>query len=251
MGDIVSLLPFAERLAAKKARDKAAGAASSASVEGAAPMPAGAASLPPGAAVSDAGELDASVAEAQAMLAQAAASKAMRHDPYRHILTGLSDTIGVLPTMVRRWDAAVKDVIAARHPLTQEERADLARALVEATQEGAYEGTRKEAARMIRRLDRNLAVRMGLYVGGAFVAGCVLTVGALAYFSGGPFRPDVEAGGAWRELAQLNPDPRPLLANAEVRTDRATGRRYHAGVSLWMDPSPPPPGAPAKPKGGQ
>ena len=147
---------------------------------------------------------------------------------------------------------AVKDVIAARHPLTQEERADLARALVEATKDGAYEGTRKEAARMIRRLDRNLAVRMGLYVGGAFVAGCVLTVGALAYLNAGPFRPDVEAGAAWRALVQLNPDPRPALANAEVRTDRATGRRYHAGVSLWIDPSPPPPpDAPAKPKGGQ
>ena len=248
MGNIVSLLTFAERLAANKARDKAAGATPSAPAEGVAPMPADPASAPasPGAVVPDVGELDASVAEAQAKLAHAAASKAMRHDPYQHVLTGLSDTIGVLPTMARRWDAAVKDVIAARHPLTPEERADLARALVEATKDGAYEGTRKEAARMIRRLDRNLAVRMGLYVGGAFVAGCVLTVGALAYFSGGPFRPDVEAGAAWRELVQLNPDPRPALANAEVRTDRATGRRYHAGVSLWIDPSPPPPGEPAK-----
>jgi len=99
---------------------------------------------------------------------------------------------------------------------------------------------------MIRRLDHTVAVRMGLYVGAAFVAGCVLTVGALAYFTGGPFRPDVEAGAAWRELVQNNPDPRPLLAAGEVRTDR-TGRRYHAGVSLWMDPSPPPPGASAKP----
>ncbi len=85
----------------------------------------------------------------------------------------------------------------------------------------------------------------------AFVAGCVLTVGALAYFTGGPFNPDAQAGGAWRELVQLNPDPRPLLAAGEVRTDRATGRRYHAGVSLWMDPSPPPPGPPVKAKGGQ
>jgi len=252
VGEVVSLLPLARRLAAAKAQDKAADAASSAPAEGAAPMPDGPASAPafPGAAVPNAEELDASVAEAQAMLAQAAASKAMRHDPYRHILTGLSDTIGVLPTMVRRWEQAVRDVIAARHPLTPEERTDLARALVEATKEGAYEGTRKEAARMIRRLDHTVAVRMGLYVGAAFVAGCVLTVGALAYFTGGPFRPDAEAGAAWRELVQLNPDPRPLLANAEVRTDR-TGRRYHAGVSLWMDPSPPPPGAPAKGKGGQ
>jgi len=28
----------------------------------------------------------------------------------------------------------------------------------------------------------------------------------------GPFRPDVEAGAAWRELVQNNPDPSPALA---------------------------------------
>ena len=214
-------------------------------------MPAGPASASPGAAVPDAGELEAAVAEAQAKLARAAESRAMRHDPYQYLLTGLSLTLGALPKTVRRWEQAVQDVIAARHPLTPEERADLVRALVEATKDGAYQGTRKEAARMIRRLDRGLAVRMGLYVGGAFVAGCVLTVGALAYFSGGPFRPEAEAGTAWRELVQVNPDPRPALAAGEVRTDRATGRRYYAGVSFWIDPSPPPPAAPAKPKGSQ
>ncbi len=239
----MTLVPFARRLAANKARDKAAGAAGSASSDGTAP--------PPDDPAPAAGELEAAVAEAQAKLAEAGESPEMRRDPYRVALAGLSLTIGALPHTVRAWDEAVKDVIAARHPLSQEERADLARALVEATKDGAFEGTRKEAARMIRRLDHTVAVRMGLYVGAAFVAGCVLTVGALAYFTGGPFRPDVEAGGAWQELVQLNPDPRPLLAAGEVRTDRATGRRYYAGVSLWMDPSPPPPGAPAKAKGGQ
>ncbi len=239
----MTLVPFARRLAATKARDKAAGAAGSTSSDGTA--------SPPDDPAPAAGELEAAVAEAQAMLAEAGESPEMRRDPYRVALAGLSLTIGALPRTVRAWDEAVKDVIAARHPLSQEERTDLARAVVEATKEGAYEGTRKEAARMIRRLDHTVAVRMGLYVGAAFVAGCVLTVGALAYFTGGPFRPDVEAGAAWRELVQLNPDPRALLAAGEVRTDRATGRRYYAGVSLWMDPSPPPPGAPAKAKGGQ
>ncbi len=234
----MTLVPFARRLAANKARDKAAGAAASASSDGTAP--------PPDDPAPAAGELEAAVAEAQAMLAEAGETPEMRRDPYRVALAGLSLTIGALPRTVRAWDEAVKDVIAARHPLTQEERADLARAVVEATKDGAYEGTRKEAARMIRRLDYTVAVRMGLYVGAAFVAGCVLTVGALAYFTGGPFRPDVEAGAAWRELVQNNPDPRPLLAAGEVRTDR-TGRRYHAGVSLWMDPSRPPPAASAKP----
>ena len=234
----MTLVPFARRLAANKARDKAAGEAGSASSDGTAP--------PPDDPAPAAGDLEAAVAEAQAMLAEAGETPEMRRDPYRIALAGLSLTIGALPRTVRAWDEAVKDVIAARHPLSQEERADLARAVVEATKDGAYEGTRKEAARMIRRLDHTVAVRMGLYVGAAFVAGCVLTVGALAYFTGGPFRPDVEAGAAWRELVQNNPDPRPLLAAGEVRTDR-TGRRYHAGVSLWMDPSRPPPAASAKP----
>ncbi len=250
----MSLLPLARRLVANKALDGVAGAAPSAPKGGAAPAPAGPASgaaYPGAAALLDAGELETAVAEAQAKLAQAAASKAMRHDPYQHVLSGLSGTLGVLPKVVRRWEEAVEDVIAARHPLTPEERTDLVRELVEATKAGAYEGTRKEAARMIRRLDRGLAVRMGLYVGGAFVAGCVLTVGVLAYLTAGPFRPDVEAGGAWRELVQLNPDPRPVLAAGEVRTDRATGRRYYAGVSLWLDPSRPPPAASTKQQGNQ
>ena len=249
----MSLLPLARRLVANKALDGAAGTAPSSPKGGDASALAGPASgtASPGATPLDASELETAVAEAQAKLAQAAASKAMRHDPYQHVLCGLSGTLGVLPKVVRRWEEAVEDVIAARHPLTQEERADLVRELVEATKDGAYEGTRKEAARMIRRLDRNLAVRMGLCVGGAFMAGCVLTVGVFAYLTAGPFRPDVEAGGAWRELVQLNPDPRPVLAAGEVRTDRATGRRYYAGVSLWLDPSRSPPAAPAKPQGNQ
>jgi len=234
----------------QKAREKAAGAST--------PAPGRAPGLEPAspavgqsAAIPANDDLETAVAEAQATLARACDDISVRRDPVRLILEGLSDAIGVLPNTARRMDAAVGAVIAARHPMTPEERADLVQALVGATQEGAFQGTRKEAARMIRRLDHGLAVRLGLYVGAAFVAGCVLTVGALAYFTGGPFRPAVEAGAAWRELVQLNPDPRALLASGEVRTDHATGRRYYAGVSLWMDPSPTPPGAPAKPKGGQ
>ena len=252
----MSLVPFTRRIVTNRARDRTAGAASSASEDGAAPKSAGqvSAPAPAGAAVSNAGELEAAVAEAQAKLALAGETAEMRRDPYQLVLAGLSLTLGALPRTVRRWEEAVQAVIAARHPLTQEERADLARALVEATEKGAFEGTRKEAARMIRRLDHGLSVRIGLWVGAAFVAGSVLTVGALAYFTGGPFRPDVEAGSAWRDLVVNNPDPRPALAAGAVRTDR-TGRRYYAGVSLWLDPSglPPvtPPANPPKPQGGQ
>jgi hypothetical protein len=78
------------------------------------------------------------------------------------------------------------------------------------------------------------------------VLGSALTLGALAGFDAGPFRPEAEAGAAWRELVRHNPDPRPALAAAEVRMDRATGRRYYAGVSLWLDPPNPAPAAATK-----
>jgi len=136
------------------------------------------------------------VAEAQATLARACGDISVRRDPVRLILEGLSDTIGVLPNTARRMDAAVGAVIAARHPMTPEERADLVQALVGATQDGAYQGMRKEAARMVRRLDRGLAVRVGLGVGGAFAGGCLFTLGLSAALGAGPFRPDVEAGAA-------------------------------------------------------
>ena len=240
----MTLVPFARRLVANKARDKVADPAAAASSDGTPP--------PPNDPAPAAGELEAAVAEAQAMLAEAGEAPEMRRDPYRVALAGLSLTIGALPRTVRAWDEAVKDVIAARHPFTPEERAELASAVVEATTKGAYEGTRKEAARMIRRLDHGLAIRMGLCVGAAFVLGSALTVGAFATLGQGPFRPDVEGHPAWRELAQNNPDPRPALAAGEVRVERNTGRRYYAGVSLWLDPSrPPPPSASGKAQGSQ
>jgi hypothetical protein len=249
----MSLVPFTRRIVTNRARDRAVGAAGPASTDGTEPKSAGpaSASAPPGATVPDAGELEAAIAGAQAKLAQAAATNAMRYDPYQHVLTGLSGTLGAFLKSIWRWEEATKAVIAARHPLTEEERADLVLALVAATEKGAFEGTRKEAARMIRRLDHGLSVRIGLLVGGTFVAGSLLTLGVLLGASAGPFRPDVEAGAVWRDLVQNNPDPRAVLAAGEVRTDRNTGRRYYAGVSLWLDPSRPPPVTPPKPQEGQ
>jgi hypothetical protein len=110
-------------------------------------------------------ELVAAVAEAQGELALAGEAAAMRRDPYRLVLAALSAALGVFLKSVRRWERAVADVIAARDPLSAAERADLVRALVEATKDGAYQATRKEAARMVRTLDRGLAARIGLGVG--------------------------------------------------------------------------------------
>jgi len=252
----VTLVPFSRRVAADAAKLRAGKAGTSppaAAAQAPAPDPAGPvpASRAIGVAACTNEELDALVSEAQDLLGRAGDNEVIRRDPYRLLIAGASVAVGLLPTMARRWDAAVDAVIAARHPMTPEERADLVQALVGATEKGAFEGTRKEAARMIRRLDHGLAVRMGLYVGGAFVAGSLLTLGALFLANAGPFRPDVEAGAAWRDLVQHNPDPRLALAAGEVRTDHNTGRRYYAGVSLWLDPSRPPPVTPPKPQGGQ
>jgi hypothetical protein len=48
-----------------------------------------------------------------------------------------------------------------------------------------------------------------------------------------------ESQDAWQKLVQTNPDPRPALSLAEIRADR-TGRRYYAGLALWLDPARPP-----------
>jgi len=98
-----------------------------------------------------------SIELAQADLEAAVETKALRHDPYRAILVGLSMSLGVFGKAITRWDSAVADVIASRDPLPAEERAALVHELVAATKQGAFEGMRKEAARMVRTLDRGLA----------------------------------------------------------------------------------------------
>jgi hypothetical protein len=185
-------------------------------------------------------DLAAAIAGAQAQLATACAAGPLRRDPYRFVLFGLSGALGVLLTTTKRWEKAVADVIAARSPLSPEERGALSAAIVEAAKEGARQAMRKEAAAVIRGFDRRLAARTGLAVAGAFILGSLATAAAFWRFSAGPFRPDADASAAWRELVRLNPDPRPALQAAEVRTDR-NGRRYYGGVSLWLDPPASPP----------
>ena len=192
-------------------------------------------------------DLTISIALAQADLEAAVETKALRHDPYRAILVGLSMSLGVFGKAITRWDSAVSDVIASRDSLPAEERAALVHELVAATKQGAFEGMRKEAARMVRTLDRGLAVRIGLVVGGAFAAGVLATVATFLLLGVGPFSRDARSASAWHDIAQNNPDPRQSLGAAEVRTDKASGRRYYASVSLWMDPLGPPPGAGSRP----
>ena len=188
------------------------------------------------------------VAKVQADLTQAGMTGPMRRDPYRLLLGVQSAMLGVHLKNVHRWERAVADVIAARDPLPPEQRAALAASLVEATEQGAFQAMRKEAARMVRTLDRALMLRVALGVGGAYVAGALSVLAVFAFFLLGPFDPATQAANAWRALIAHNPDPSPSLAAAEVRREPKTGRRYYAGVSLWLDPQLQAPTTSVKPK---
>lgn len=182
-------------------------------------------------------ELAQAIAAAQAQLAEAAESGPLKRDPYRIMLLAFSNTLGTLHQSTLRWEQATEAVIAARTPLPPEHIEALIYRLETATQKGANAGMRAEAKRYIRTIDHALAVRIGLALGAAALAGGII-VAALGWsLSAGPFTGDK----AWQDIMTFNPDPRPALASAATQTDRATGRRYYAGVSLWIDPPHAPP----------
>lgn len=198
-------------------------------------------------AIPTAVELTAEATAIQEQIARTCAAPALRSDPVRLILTVFHRIVGFLLKLTRRWEGAVGEVIEASKPLTAEERAALLRDVAAAAraggEDGSNKGVRAEARRMIRTFDRGLAVRIGLGVGCAYVAGALSTVGVLVGLQLGPFNPEAETAAAWRELVRDNPDPRPALSAGVVQTDPVTRRRYYAGVSLWRDPARPPPAA--------
>ena len=102
-------------------------------------------------------DLAALVEEARADLAAAAELGPFRRDPYGVVLSSHSKMIEV-------FGKAVSDVIAARDPLPPEDREAMVRELVAATQQGAYEGMRKEAQRVVRTIDSRLVVQITLGV---------------------------------------------------------------------------------------
>ena len=179
-------------------------------------------------------DLATTITAAQADLAAACESGPFRHDPYRHILTGLSKALSA-------FGQGSADVIAARNPLSLEERAGLVQELIAATERGATAGMRAEARRFIRVLDDKLLVRIIGAVCGAFGLGIVLTLAVAWWLGFGAFDRDVQAAVAWRDLEQLNPDPRPSLAEGIASVDRS-GRRFKM-VPLWTEAAPPPPTA--------
>ena len=132
--------------------------------------------------------------------------------------------------------AAVQEaVLAARTPISAEELQSLVRELVTAHKQGAFEAMRKEAARVIRVLDRSLMARIGISVGAAYVLGGLSVLGAMWFFQQGPLSDDARASAAWHTLVQNNPDPRQSLSAAHILVEPNTGHRYYSGVSLWLD----------------
>nr|WP_294516034.1 hypothetical protein [uncultured Rhodopila sp.] len=122
-------------------------------------------------------DLQAAIVSAQEDLARAGESPFLRSDPYRFITAALSAVLGVFGRSTRRWERAVADVIAARDPLTDNDRA----ALVEATENGAYRAMRIEAQRVVRTLDRKTMALIGLCCGGAYALGVLSVLALLAF----------------------------------------------------------------------
>jgi hypothetical protein len=153
---------------------------------------------------------------AQSNLALAADADVLRRDPYRLILAGLSGILAVFGRSISRWERAVQDVIDARDPLPEADRQALRAELVAAAEDGAYRGMRKEAGRMVRTLDRGLAVRIGLSVSGAFVAGALSVLGGSGRGASGT----VQSGGrAQCRLANPDTDESGPAAGAGVSRD--------------------------------
>lgn len=119
-------------------------------------------------------DLQTAILDAQATLARAG-DAVLPRDPLRFLLAGLSAVLGVFGRSTRRWERAVADVIAARDPLTDNDRA----AIWTAMEDGAFRGMKQEARRVVRTLDRRLMALIGLCCGGAFVLGALSVVALL------------------------------------------------------------------------
>lgn len=128
-------------------------------------------------------DLRAAIEAAQQDLAQASQAPQLRKDPLRFVLSGISATLGVLGRNTVRWEKATADVVAARNPMSKEERDALRAEIIEAVENGANRGMRAEAKRMIRTIDSRLAVQIGIATGGAFVLGVVVVLVWLLWWS--------------------------------------------------------------------
>jgi hypothetical protein len=118
-------------------------------------------------------DLQFAIVRAQEDLAKAGASPYLRGDPYRFIMAALSAVLGVFGRSIRRFEKAVSDIIAARSPITANDKA----AITEAMENGAYKAVKQEVRRLTRSLDLKQSKEVGLYVAGMLLVGLVVGIG--------------------------------------------------------------------------
>lgn len=199
------------------------------------------------------------VAHAQGELGRATDTGTLRRDPYRYVLGGLSETLGILLKITRRWESAVNDVVAARHPLSQDEKDALRRDIVEATRAG-MPGAAADVLKLARAQDRrNLALAFGgglvalvLAAGGAYWAGrasaraeaaaLIQAQRAEIVLAQERVMLPLASARVWLRLIQANADPAEALGKASHSGIDKDGRRF-AAVPLWLDPQTVPPTA--------
>ena len=179
-------------------------------------------------------ETDASIRESLDALGRAVQIARITNDPLLHTLEALASTVRAQHRLFVDGTLTLRQVLSEAQPLSAEERAALLREVSASAKDGADAGTHRAANRIVRSFDRKTAKWTGAWIGVAFVAGAAMATAVAFWGNVGRFSPDA----AWREIVRLNPDPRPALQQAEIRSMK--GRRYRS-VALWMDPEPAPP----------
>ena len=124
----------------------------------------------------------------------------------------------------------------APKPISDEDRQELEAKLVAAVAKGAVDGSRSQARYLGDRLNRKLAVQIGVAVAMAYVFGGLTIVAALYGSQRGPF----SSAAQWQELAANNPGLQDELKGTPIATDPTAGRKFYNGVLLWAEPAPGP-----------
>jgi hypothetical protein len=199
-------------------------------------------------------ELQDTIRSVRSNLATAGETPFLRRDPYRLVLAGLGDVLGVFGKSITRWERAVADVIAARDPLPKADRDALKVELITAVEDGAFRGMRKEAQRMLRTFDRAQARNTGLAVGGAFVLGGLSAWALLATLHWGEVATinraldTLQAAAVssrptdavvWLKLMQNNDITQALAGCADPRSQDG---RAACNLPIWLGPAPQPKG---------
>lgn len=172
-------------------------------------------------------DLNADIQAAQAELVQAGQAPSIKRDPsLRLFLATQARVIGVLGSAVEhmRQPLADADLILIEMAVSRS-MTTIGAEISAGVEKGAHSATRMEAARLIRSLDRSLAIRVSLAIGAAFVCGVIVTAAVLRTAEIGPYSPDAQAAGVWADLHRCNAFPQ------KAKTVQNGNNR--AVVTLW------------------